>query len=341
MTKKMTAISHNGAVYDITMGGWLQHLHSKASEAVLEISTDDIQLPDGKTGGTYKSEKKAEYKSQPNRSCSSAKQYLNDCSQRDFGHDWDKFIGLIKEKINSACIPLLFARRLSKAEQLEVLKAASNGHIGAMYWIGTTLRDRQNDDCLRWLSMAHNRGHVGACHEMAVHLAAKRNYIDSLRCLIIAADGGSDIDYMAIFQISTLKNMFNIQQVSLLENMLKELAEASHASSANYLRGMLMLFSNKQAEGVSILKSFLKEPKKKPPKHDINEVYENQLRHVSTFIEGVLMDITSGKTMLNSISTRGEQAGFCSFADYDEFVKIIKDTHILDRRPPAQAESPS
>lgn len=329
MTKKTTVISHNGAVYDIAMGGWLQHLHSKASDAICEIFTDDIQLPDGKTVGTYKAEKKVEYKSKSHTLRSSAKQYLNDCSQRDFGHDWDKFVGLIKEKMNSACLHLLFAPRpLSTTEQQEVLKAASNGHIGAMYWIGASLRNKQDDDCLRWLSMAHNRGHVGACHEMAVHLAAKRNYTDSLRCLIIAADGGCDIAYMSIFQMGTLKNMFDIQDVGVIENMLKELEEASHASSANYFKGMLMLFSNQRAEGVSILRRFLKEPKKKPREHDVDEVYGNQIRLVATFIEGVLLDITSGVALLNSISARGEQAGFCSFADYDEFVRIINDRHV-------------
>ncbi|WP_338508079.1 hypothetical protein [Pseudomonas poae] len=329
MTKKTTVISHNGAVYDIAMGGWLQHLHSKTSDAILEISTDDIQLPDGKAVGTYKAEKKAEYKSNPQTPRSSAKQYLNDCSRRDFGHDWDKFIGLIKEQINSACVHLLIAPHpLSTPEQQEVLKAASNGHIAAMYWIGTALRNKQSDDCLRWLSMAHNRGHFGACHEMAVHFAASRNYIDSLRCLIISADGGCDIAYMSIFQISTLKNMFNIQEISLVENMLRELEGASHASSANYFKGMLMLFSNQRAEGISVLKRFLKEPKKKPPEYDIDEVYGNQIRLVSTFIESVLLDITTGTALLNSISTRGTQAGFCSFADYDEFVKIINDKHI-------------
>ena len=343
MTKKMTVISHNGAVYDITIGSWLQHLHSKASDAISEISTDDIQIADAKTAGTYKAEKKAEYKSLPHKRYSSAKQYLNECSRRDFGHDWDKFIGLIKEKINSACIPLLFPpRRLSNAEQQEIQKAAFNGHIGAMYWIGTALRNMQNDDCLHWLSMAHNRGHVGACHEMAIHLAIKKNYIDSLRCLIVSADGGCDIAYMTIFQISTLKNMFNIQQASLIELMLKELAEASHASSANYFNGMLMLFLNQQAVGIPILKSFLREPKKKPPGHEVDEVYAKQLRLVITYIEGVLMDVTSGKSLLNSISTRGEQAGFCNFADYDELVKIINDMDIYsDRRQSAQAGLPS
>lgn len=329
MTKKTTVISHNGAVYDITMGGWLQHLHSKASDAILEISTDDIQLPGGKIVGAYKAEKKAEYKSKPHTPRSSAKQYLNECSRRDFGHDWDKFIGLIKDEINRACVRLLITPHpLSTTEQQELLKAASNGHVGAMYWIGTALRNKQNDDCLHWLSMAHNRGHVGACHEMAVHLAAKRNYLDSLRCIIISADGGCDIAYMSIFQISTLTNMFKIQEKSLVESMLKELEEASHASSANYFKGMLMLFSNQRTEGVSILKRFLKEPKKKPPEHDIDEVHGNQIRLVSTFIEGVLLDITSGTALLNSISTRSKQAGFCSFADYDEFVKIIGDKHI-------------
>ncbi|WP_205871344.1 hypothetical protein, partial [Pseudomonas viridiflava] len=114
---------------------------------------------------------------------------------------------------------------------------------------------------------------------------------------------------------------------------LKELAEASHASSANYFNGMLMLFLNQQAEGIPILKSFLREPKKKPPGHEVDEVYAKQLRLVITYIEGVLMDVTSGKSLLNSISTRGEQAGFCNFADYDELVKIINDMDIYsDRR---------
>ncbi|MEE1921572.1 hypothetical protein V0R50_06535 [Pseudomonas sp. 148P] len=326
MTKKTAVVSHNGSAYDLTMGSWLQHLNSKTSIAIQEISTDDILLPDGKTAGAYKAEKKSEYKSQTNRSCSSAKQHLNERSRRDFGHDWDHLIGLIKDNINNACNRLLLApHRLTIKEQVEVQNAALNGHIGAMYWIGTALRDQQDDACLRWLSMAHNRGQLGACHEMAIHLAAKGNYIESLRCLIISADGGSDMAYMSIFQISTLTNMFKIQEKILIESMLEELIDASHASSANYFKGMLKLFSDKQTEGISILKNFLKEPRKKPPEHDTHEVYGNQIRLVSAFIEGILNDIPSGTPLLNSISTRGKQAGFCSFADYDDFFKITKE----------------
>jgi len=158
---------------------------------------------------------------------------------------------------------------------------------------------------------------------MALHLAAKGNYIDSLRCLIISADGGCDIAYMSIFQITNLKNMLQIQ-AEPLESMLNELAEATHASCANYFKGILKLFSNNHAAGMAILKSFLKEPKKKPSENDTGEVYYNQVNIVSSFIEGVLTDIQSGVPPLISISTRGEQAGFCSFSDYTEFFEIVQ-----------------
>ena len=122
-------------------------------------------------------------------------------------------------------------------DQNEILKAASNGHVGAMYWIGTALRDIKDDNCLLWLSMAHNRRHVGACYEMAEHIASKGNHIEALRCLIVSADGGCDHAYMGIFDIDVLINMFKIKQVSLLGNRLEELA-APHWSCAGYLKGM-------------------------------------------------------------------------------------------------------
>lgn len=325
--KKMTAITHNNVTYEIRIGSWFQHLHGKASEALREVHTDDIILPTEKTVAIYKTEKRAEYNAHPRRPRSSAKQYLNDCSLSDFGLNWDKLIELLKIRINDACIPIMLAQhQLSDAESYELAKAASNGHISAMYRIGASLGGGRNDDCLLWLSMAHNRGHLGACYEMALHLAAKGNPIDSLRCLIISADGGFDIAYMSIFQITHLKNMFQIQ-ADPLESMLNELAEATHASSANYFKGILKLFSNNPPAGIIILKNFLKEPKKKPSEHDTGEVYYKQISIVSSFIEGLLADIDSGVPPLISISTRGEQAGFCSFSDYDEFFKIVQNIH--------------
>ncbi len=294
MNKQTTSVSHNDAIYTIGINGWLKHLHSDLSEALFEIATEDIQLPNGQKAGIYKAEKKAEYYAQPDRSCSSAKKYLNSCSQRDFGLEWDKLISKVKQIISDKCVPILVARhKPSVTERYEILKAASNGHVGAMYWIGTALRDSKDDNCLLWLSMAHNRGHVGACYEMAAHLASKGNHIEALRCLIVSADGGCDLAFMSIFDFDILINMLKTKQVSLLENMLDELA-ATHSSSARYLKGMLMLFQGKETEGLSVLEAFSKGPKKQPPKDDIDMVYENQIKMISSFVDGLLADIALG-----------------------------------------------
>lgn len=328
MNNKTTSITHNNATYDLSIGGWLQHLHSNASEALIEIATEDILLPNGQKAGIYKTEKKAEYKAQPDRSCSSAKKYLDSCSQRDFRLEWDKLISVLKEEINDTCIPLLVAQhKLSVTEQKQILKAASNGHVGAMYWIGTALRNIKDDNCLLWLSMAHNRRHVGACYEMAAHLASKGNVVESLRCLIVSADGGCDHAYMSIFGIDVLINMFKVKQITLLENMLDEL-EATHSSSARYLKGMLMLFQGKETEGLAVLEAFSKTPKKQPPKEGIDVVYENQIKVVSIFIEGVLADIASGIQPLDAIPARGNKAGFSKFEDYDELAAAFKNMRL-------------
>lgn len=328
MNKQTTSVSHNNATYAISIGGWLKHLHSDISEALLEIATEDIQLPNGQKAGIYKAEKKAEYYAQPDRSCSSAKKYLNSCSKRDFGLEWDKLISKVKEVINNTCVPLLVTRhKPSVTEQHEILKAASNGHVGAMYWIGTALRDIKDDNCLLWLSMAHNRGHVGACYEMAAHLASKGNHIEALRCLIVSADGGSDHAFMSIFDFDVLINMFKTKQVSLLENMLDELA-ATHSSSARYFKGMLMLFQDKETEGLAVLEGFSKGPKKQPPQDDIDMVYENQIKMISIFVEGFLADIASGIQPLDAIQSRGKQSGFIKFEDYDELATAVKNMRL-------------
>lgn len=328
MNKQTTSVSHNDATYDLSIGGWLQHRNSNHLEAILEIAIEDILLPNEQKAGIYKAEKRSEYDAQPERSCSSAKKYLDSCSRRDFGLEWDKLISVVKREINDTCVPLLMAQhKLSKEEHYEILKAASNGHVAAMYWIGTTLRNAKDDNCLLWLSMAHNRGHIGACYEMAAHLKSRGNHIEALRCLIVSADGGCDLAYMSIFGIGVLVSMSKSKVFRLLESMLDELS-ATHSSSARYLKGMLMLFQGKEAEGLAILEAYSKNPKKKPPKDDIDAVHANQIQLVSGFIEGVLVDIASGIEPLNAISARGKQAGFIEFEDYDELVTALKNMRL-------------
>ncbi|WP_157225624.1 hypothetical protein [Massilia timonae] len=230
--------------------------------------------------------------------------------------------------MNDKCVPLLMAQhKRSMAELQEILKAASNGHVGAMYWIGTALSGRRDDNCLLWLSMAHNQGHVGACYEMAGYLMSEGNYNEALRCLIVSADGGCDLAYMSIFGFEVLINMFKIKQVNLLENMLDEFATI-HSSSSRYLRGMLMFFQGKEAEGVALLQDFLKSPKKQPPKNNIDTVYVNQMKVVTSFIKGVLADIASDIRPLESIPARGRQAGFIKFEDYYEIVTAVENMRL-------------
>lgn len=322
MNKQTISVSHNEAAYDLNIGGWHRHLHSNLAEAIREIATEDILLPNGQKVCIYKTEKRTEYNARPDRSCSSAKKYLNSCSQRDFSLEWDELISVLKQEINGTCIPLLGAqRKLSVTEHNEILKAASNGHVGAMYWIGTALRGIKDDNCLLWLSMAHNRGHVGACYEMAAHLASKGNHIEALRCLIVSADGGCDHAYMGIFGIDVLINMFKIKQIILLEKMLDELT-ATHSSSARYFKGILMLFKGKETEGRAALEAFSKDSKKQPSKDSIDVVYENQIKMIGSFIEGILADIASGIEPLDTI--RALQAEFISFDDYDELAAAFK-----------------
>lgn len=325
MTNTTTTISHNNKTHKIRIGAWLKHLHSEPAEAIQAIHIDDIQLPGGKTAGSYKAEKRDEYSALPQGSGLSRKRHLNKCALHDFGVEWDDFIALIKSRINNSCIPLLYGRyKRSAEEQHRILMGASNGHIGAMYWIGTGLRALQDDNCLLWLSMAHNRGHVGACYEMAAYLASKGNYLDSLRCLVISADGGCDIAYMSLFQIEILTNLFKIENADLLDEMLVALSDASHSSSARYFRGMLLLLRERKNEGIAVLKEFMKTPKRLPPEDHVGVVYERQLEVGKAFLESVLRDTGAGVPLLNAIHIHGERAGFSSFADYEEIIQHVQ-----------------
>ena len=147
--EKTSIFSHNGETYELAIGASLKHCHSDPSDALHDVFINDIRLPNGLTAGCYKKNKKDEYNSLPNKSELSSKKYLNDSSEKDFRIKWDSLIVFIKKEINNSCIPLLLKKgKRSEEEQYEILKAASNGHIGAMFWIGTALKDGQNDDCI-------------------------------------------------------------------------------------------------------------------------------------------------------------------------------------------------
>ncbi|WP_062034271.1 hypothetical protein [Acinetobacter sp. BMW17] len=244
MTKETSVISHNSKEYQLNIGSSFKNLDGDPVKAIYEVCIEDIILPNGKTAGEYKLEKKLEYESCNIKLDSSNKQYLNRCSLIEFRCNWDDLITVAKKQINNACVHLLLPRRKrSEEEQYQILKAASNGHINAMYYIGTALSDGQDENCLLWLSMAHNRGHLGACYAIAMYLARNKNFIDSLRCLLISADSGLDLAYLNLFDITVITNMFQIKDVLALETMLEELLKVSDYSTARYFKGMLLLLS--------------------------------------------------------------------------------------------------
>lgn len=317
MKNQTTTVTHIDATYELNIGAWHSHLYSAASDAVYEVVADEIVLPNQQKAGVYKAEKRAEYDTRPEKAHTSAKKYLSSRSLRDFGQEWDTLISKGKSIINDSCVPLLLAtRQLSREEYLELHKAASNGHVAAMFRIGADLRFSKNDSCLMWLSMAHNHGHVGAAYEMAAHLAAMGNHLESLRCLIVATDGGYDIAFMTLFHIGILAAMCQVQQLDLLEDMLNELT-ATPFSSARYFKGMLMLLRGNKTQGLAILESFAKSLKKPLAKGVVGEAHDKQIEVLSSFLFDCLADIRSGKQPLLAISPHSENAGFLRFQDYD------------------------
>jgi len=321
---QVTTISHNNKSYDLNIGLPFKHLDSDPLKALQEIFIDDILLPNGKKAGEYKLEKKVEYKALFDKSNLSNKKYLNTCSIVDFGYEWDKLIDLIKKNINEACIHLLHPRRKrSEIEQYQILGAASNGHVAAMFYIGTALSDGQDDNCLLWLSMAHNRGHLGACYEMSRYFARNKNFLDSLRCLIISADSGFDIAYITLFDISIITNMLKIQDLSSIETILDELLQVSNYSGARYFKGILSLLQEKRIEGKALLKSFMQTPKRQLRQNEVDDFYDNQIQMISNFIENLIQDIDTGIPLLNAINDRSNEANFANFESYDELVKEV------------------
>lgn len=320
---KYTVVTHNGEKYTLNTQGWLNHLHSPASQALLEIYTDEIQLIDGLTVGSYKEIKRNEYQSFGHKHGISGKKYLNKCFKDDFKVEWDDYIALLKQKINDHVIPVLMKTgpSLTYDESYTITKAASNGHVAAMCRLGVMLAQREDDTCLMWLSKAHNRGQLGACYEMSIYLSKKNNVIDSLRCLIVAADRGADIAYMSLFNLPLLKQLSTFEDKASLFDMLEELSTMSYYSVARYFKAVLLLAQEDPSQGIRLLKDFKKNPKNTPSKQNIDETHAKQTSFATDFIDKILKDIAEGLVPLQSVFLHSASSESISYADYEDFAR--------------------
>lgn len=321
-----TLISHNGSSYELNTGCWLKHRFSDPSEAIKEVYTDDIRLNDGMTVGGYKKNRREEFLALEDTMGLTNKKYLDKSFKSDFGVQWDDGIAKLKEMINESCIRLITEvnkRALSKEEQYEILKAASNGHVAAMYWIGTALSDKKDDNCLLWLSMAHNRGHIGACYEMAKYLFEENNVIGCISCLIIAADSGADVAYMGLFDINLLRAISREERLDELSEMLVRLSKESHFSGARYFQAVLAFMRKEKSKGVRLLEVLAENPRNRPSEKDSDETYQKQVAFTKGYIGSVLRDIQNGNQPLNALISHAKKKHTYGFIDYDELLDVI------------------
>ncbi|MDE8755128.1 hypothetical protein PZA22_11585 [Pectobacterium polaris] len=337
--KKFTTISHKSTNYELEYGGWHNHLYGDGVKALFEVFTDDVRLSDSITVGEYKALKNEEYRALPDTSCITFSKYLRCSFKEETGKEWDDCITLLKKRINDHATPYILRHKenVSVDERSKaLLKAASNGHVASMYFIGTALKDGGDDNCLTWLSMAHNRGHVGASYDIAAYLDRVGNTLDSLRCLIIAADGGADLAYMGIFHINILMKFLKIQDVVSLDRMLDELISGSHNTCARYFKAIRLLSGTTPADGIELMRSFRQGPKKKPADELINETYYKHLDFTHEYVDLVLVDIAASEDPLNSIIARSVEfsdanrfqrgrAAAASFADFDDVCILMRD----------------
>lgn len=335
--KKVTRISHESKTYVLEIHGWHNYLRGDGVDALYEIFTDDIRLSEKVTVGEYKAAQIKAYHSLTRKPEMTVSKFLRVSFKEETGQEWDNVITRLKEKINDSAIPYLLRKKENSSvdeRSYALLKAASNGHVASMYFIGTALRDGNDANCLTWLSMAHNRGHVGASYDIAAFLDGVGNKLDSLRCLIISADSGSDLAYMSIFHIDILMSFLRIQDTVSLDNMLDELMAKSHNSCARYFKSIRLLSDSVPLDGFNLLKEFSKSPKKKPKEKLIDETYQKQLDFTQEFIDAISIGIELGNNPIGSIISiskefsdisrfeKGKPAA-TSFADFDKTCILV------------------
>lgn len=322
------AISYNNESYSLNVGGWANYLHSNPKDANQLVYTDDIILPSGETAGDYKKARKAEHDSAA--SSSKVKVHLNQSSINDFGCEWDTLIQNHKNLIHDSCFPLLFInRKRTIEEQLLINKAASNGHISAMFWIGTALSDGLNENCLYWLSRAHNRGHVGAAYEIASFLFNQGSVVDALRCLVISADRGCDLAFNAIFGADILISVLQTKKLKEIEDTLEPLIECSHYSSARYFKSIFQLINNQTREGLKLLWEFHENPKNLPPESVRDDVFYNQLNIAKDLTKDLIMQVDKGEPIVTSLQEHIKNLRPCILSkhqsDANELNKLFRE----------------
>ncbi len=334
---KITKFSHNSKTYQLEYGGWLNHRYSKGLEALSEVHTDDIVLKNI-TIGDYKAAKRTEYAGLKNRKNVTYMKYLKTEFKKEFGMGFEETIKTLKQSINNSCISYLLRQNPGATvneRSIALFRAASNGHVASTYFIATSLSDKKDDSCLHWLTLAHNRGHIGAAYDIAAYLYQTGNILDALRCLIISADGGCNIAYMTLFSIDLLKSILMINECTRLNSMLDELIDGSHNSCARYFKAILLLIEGAFTEGITLMNKFRQAPKKKPSDKDIDDVYATQLAFTEEFLDAVIEDILSHKAPLvslmdNSLKFSTPQArgknkpSSLSFNDYQDSIEIMK-----------------
>lgn len=317
---KNFVISHSEKTYAIKFGGWANHLHDDLPTAIYSINTDEIILPNNLKVKDYKCLVAENRKTLKN--IDSVKKFLNESSKKDFGLEWDFLINHIKEKINESVLPLLLGRprKRTDAEQRLINKAASNGHVTAMYWIGTALKDASDDNCLLWLSMAHNSDHVAAAYEMALYLSDNGNDIEAIRCLIVAADRGCDVGFISIFDQKLLNKILKIGNLEKFEFMLDDIIDNSSISSARYFKGVLLLLQGYKERGFKMLLDFKNNPKQRPKEKNIDVVYCNQVKHAQNSIDTILETINSGADISQCFKIQTVDI----FNDYNELCNAMQ-----------------
>ncbi|MCX4036937.1 hypothetical protein OR604_12030 [Aeromonas caviae] len=332
--QKNTMITHKGVTYAIRVDGWFKNLDSEINKALSTIHTDDIIIFGEVKAGEFKKRAREAYDQLPDKQGLSAKQYLDKEIQAIYGRDWIECIDYLKQKIHEAYMTTVFrpdrSKKMTVDEQKNLLKAASNGHVAAMYYIGTALSDKDEDDnsAVMWLTMAHERGHLGACYELSRYFDKWGNVVDSIRCLIIAADRGMDQAYMSIFHLEHLKKIAAYQNKDEIHVMLDELLEIRPHSAARFFKCVLLLADDDNIRGIRILTGINEYPKNKIRDEDNNEYYQKQADITKKIVSKILDSIDHGVEPLVAIFNICEQSQAISYADHNEVIEALRRVHI-------------
>lgn len=323
---KTTAITHNGIPYEISIDGWHNHLDSKFETAVTAIHTDDIIIHDEIKAGEFKKRVREAYELLPEKQGLTLAQYRDKKIKEIYGHDWDACINYVKHKIHEGYLKSASkpdrSKKMTHEEQHHLLKAASNGHIAAMYFIGTALADQEENDnaAVMWLTMAHNRGQLGACYELSRYFDKLNNVIDSIRCLIVSADKGHDVAYMSIFHTEHLKKLAAYENKVEIGAMLDELLAARPHSSARFFKAALLLADGEDAKGIQLLRDIQKNPKNMVKDKNHDDVYQKQAKFTQAIIDQIFAAIADDDPLI-AMFNACDRSKSTSYADYNEIIE--------------------